>query len=130
MNILTIMLTVISVISLVVGGIGIMNIMLVAVSERTREIGIRKAIGAKKSSILIQFLIEALFISLLGGVLGLGISAIGTIIISNVMNISLVMPLWVILMSVGFCSAIGLIFGMFPAIKASNMQPIDALRRE
>ena len=130
MNILTIMLTVISVISLIVGGIGIMNIMLVAVSERTREIGIRKAIGAKKSSILSQFLVEALAISIFGGLIGLGISAIGTIIISHVMNITLLMPTWVILMSVGFCSAVGLIFGMFPAIKASNMQPIDALRRE
>lgn len=130
MGILTIMLTVISAISLVVGGIGIMNIMLVAVSERTREIGIRKAIGAKKFSILSQFLVEALTISLIGGIIGLGISAIGTIIISNYMGIALVMPTWVILMSVGFCTAIGLIFGMFPAIKASNMQPIDALRRE
>lgn len=130
MNILTIMLTVISVISLVVGGIGIMNIMLVAVTERTREIGIRKAIGAKKSSILVQFLVEALMLSIIGGLIGLGISAIGMLIISHFMGVVLTIPLWVILMSVGFCSAIGLIFGMFPAVKASNMQPIDALRRE
>ena len=130
MNVLTIMLTVISVISLIVGGIGIMNIMLVAVTERTREIGIRKAIGAKKSSILVQFLVEALMLSLIGGLIGLGISWIGILIISNVMEVSLTIPLWVIGMSVGFCTAIGLIFGMFPAVKASNMQPIDALRRE
>lgn len=130
MDILTIMLTVISVISLIVGGIGIMNIMLVAVSERTREIGIRKAIGAKRGSILTQFLVEALTLSVLGGLIGLGLSWIGTIIISNVMNIKITIPLWVVGMSVGFCTAIGLIFGMFPAIKASNMQPIDALRRE
>lgn len=130
MDILTIMLTVISVISLIVGGIGIMNIMLVAVSERTKEIGIRKAIGAKKGSILTQFLVEALTLSILGGLIGLGLSWIGTLIISNVMNISITIPLWVVGMSVGFCTAIGLIFGMFPAIKASNMQPIDALRRE
>jgi ABC-type antimicrobial peptide transport system permease subunit len=130
MSILTTMLTVISVISLIVGGIGIMNIMLVAVTERTREIGIRKAIGAKRSSILVQFLIEALMLSILGGLIGLGISAIGVVIISNVMSVSMSIPLWVIGMSLGFCTAIGLIFGMFPAIKASKMQPIDALRRE
>lgn len=130
MNILTIMLTVISIISLIVGGIGIMNIMLVAVTERTREIGIRKAIGAKKSSILVQFLIEALMLSLIGGAIGLIISAIGSAIIGSVMGVAMAMPAWVILMSIGFCTAIGLIFGMFPAVKASNMQPIDALRRE
>ena len=130
MNIMTTMLAVISAISLVVGGICIMNIMIVAVSERTREIGIRKAIGAKRSSILVQFLVEALMLSLFGGALGLGLSAIGVVIISHVMGITMAMPLWVILMSVGFCTAIGLIFGMYPAIKASYMQPIDALRRE
>lgn len=130
MGILTIMLTVISVISLVVGGIGIMNIMLVAVSERTKEIGIRKAIGAKKISILMQFLVEALMISIVGGAIGLGLSWIGTLIISNAMTVKITMPLWVIGMSVGFCTFIGLVFGMFPAIKAGNMQPIDALRRD
>ena len=130
MNTLTIMLTVISVVSLIIGGIGIMNIMLVAVTERTREIGIRKAIGAKKSAILVQFLVEALMLSLVGGAIGLGISAIGCAIIGHFMGVAITMPLWVIGMSVGFCTAIGLIFGMFPAIKASRMQPIDALRRE
>lgn len=130
MSILTTMLTVISIVSLIVGGIGIMNIMLVAVTERTREIGIRKAIGAKKGSILTQFLVEALMLSLVGGAIGLGISAIGCAIIGHFMGVAIGMPLWVIAMSIGFCTAIGLIFGMFPAIKASNMQPIDALRRE
>ena len=107
-----------------------MNIMLVAVTERTREIGIRKAIGAKKSSILVQFLIEALMLSIVGGAIGLVISAIASAIIGSVMGVSMAMPFWVIAMSIGFCTAIGLIFGMFPAVKASNMQPIDALRRE
>lgn len=130
MSILTTMLTVISVVSLIVGGIGIMNIMLVAVTERTREIGVRKAIGAKRSSILTQFLVEALMLSLIGGAIGLGISAIGCWIIGNLMGVTIVMPFWVIAMSLGFCTAIGLIFGMFPAIKAARMQPIDALRRE
>ncbi len=130
MDILTTMLTVISVISLVVGGIGIMNIMLVAVTERTREIGIRKAIGAKRSSILVQFLVEALMLSLVGGGIGLVISAIASAIIASVMGIAISMPIWVVAMSLGFCTAIGLIFGMFPAVKASRMQPIDALRRD
>ena len=130
MSILTTMLTTISVVSLIVGGIGIMNIMLVAVTERTREIGVRKAIGAKRSAILVQFLVEALMLSILGGLIGLGISAIGCAIIGHVMGIAITMPLWVIGMSIGFCTLIGLAFGMFPAIKASKMQPIDALRRE
>jgi len=130
MNVLTIMLTVISSISLVVGGIGIMNIMLVAVSERTREIGIRKAIGAKRSSILTQFLVEALIVSLLGGAIGLLLSWIGSLIIGAVMGISLAMPLWVIVMSVGFCLVIGVAFGMYPAIKASRLEAIDALRHD
>lgn len=130
MDTLTIMLTVISIVSLVIGGIGIMNIMLVAVTERTREIGVRKAIGAKRSSILTQFLVEALMLSLIGGAIGLGISAIGCLIIGHFIGFSIAMPFWVIAMSIGFCTAIGLIFGMFPAIKASRMQPIDALRRE
>lgn len=130
MGILTTMLTVIAIISLIVGGIGIMNIMLVAVTERTREIGVRKAIGAKRSSILTQFLVEALALSLVGGSIGLIISAIGTAIIAHVIGFAMSMPLWVVGMSLGFCTAIGLIFGMFPAIKASRMQPIDALRRE
>ncbi len=130
MGIMTTMLTVISVISLIVGGIGIMNIMLVAVTERTREIGIRKAIGAKKSAILVQFLVEALMLSLIGGLIGLGLSALGCMLIGNAMGIVITMPFWVIAMSLGFCTAIGLAFGMFPAIKASKMQPIDALRRD
>lgn len=130
MDILTVMLTVIATISLIVGGIGIMNIMLVTVSERTREIGIRKAIGAKTSSILLQFLIEALIISIIGGLLGLLVSFIGSLIIGSAMGISLIMPWWVIVMSLGFCLLIGVVFGMYPAIKASKLQPIDALHRD
>lgn len=130
MDILTVMLTVIAAISLIVGGIGIMNIMLVAVSERTREIGIRKAIGAKRSSILLQFLIEALLVSLIGGLLGLLISFVGSLIVGSVMGITLTMPLWVIIMSLGFCLIIGVAFGMYPAVKASRLQPIDALHQD
>jgi len=130
MDILMVMLTVIAAVSLIVGGVGIMNIMLVAVSERTREIGIRKAIGAKRSSILMQFLIEALVVSLFGGLLGLLVSFIGSLIIGSLMGIALAMPLWVIAMSLGFCLVIGVAFGMYPAVKASRLQPIDALHQD
>lgn len=130
MDILQIMLTVISGISLVVGGIGIMNIMLVTVSERTREIGIRKAIGAKKSSILLQFLLEALMVTLLGGAIGLLLSGVAAVVIGQLMGIALTMPPSVIFLSLGFCVGIGVIFGMYPAIKAASLQPIDALRHE
>lgn len=119
----------IAIISLVVGGIGIMNIMLVSVTERTREIGIRKAIGARKSSIMTQFIIEALVLTGLGGILGiaLGIGAI-YLVISNFVP-PVVVPSWAIL-SFLFSLLIGLVFGFFPAYKAANLNPIEALRYE
>jgi len=79
---------------------------------------------------LVQFLVEALMLSIVGGLIGLGFSALGCLAIGNAMGISISMPMWVIGMSLGFCTLIGLIFGMFPAVKASRMQPIDALRRD
>ncbi|MBX3378515.1 MAG: ABC transporter permease [Phycisphaeraceae bacterium] len=120
-------------ISLVVGGIGIMNIMLVSVSERTREIGLRKAVGAKPSVILTQFLVEAVTLCLIGGAIGLGIGQGLVFILRAVPQLSLdgaVIPGWAIGLSVGFCAATGLVFGMFPAIKASRLDPIEALRHE
>ncbi|MBN1256221.1 MAG: ABC transporter permease [Planctomycetes bacterium] len=121
-------------ISLLVGGVGIMNIMLVSVTERTREIGLRKAVGAKGSAILTQFLIEAVVLCCVGGVLGVGggyviIQAIQLIPNADLLDQAYI-PGWAILMSFGFSAGVGIFFGMFPAIKASKLDPIEALRHE
>lgn len=118
-------------ISLLVGGIGIMNIMLVSVSERTREIGICKAIGAKRHHILLQFLFEAVILCLIGGVAGIALGyGIGTIV-SKVLNFpAATIPLWAIELSFGFASFVGIAFGILPAAKAANLDPIEALRFE
>ncbi len=120
-------------ISLLVGGIGIMNIMLVSVSERTREIGLRKAVGARPGVILIQFLIEAVMLCLVGGLIGLAIGQAGTMALASIEAANLpeaAIPVWAIVLSFGFSAGVGLIFGMFPAIKASRLDPIVALRHE
>lgn len=127
---LTLALSGIAGISLLVGGIGIMNIMLVSVTERTREIGIRKAIGAKKRDILIQFLIEAMVLSGLGGVLGIGIGVGAAKGASSAFDMDIVFSLNVILIAFFFSVAIGIVFGMFPANKAAKLKPIEALRFE
>ncbi len=121
----------IAAISLVVGGIGIMNIMLVSVTERTREIGIRKAIGAKRKSIMTQFLIEAIMITGIGGVVGIlmGVSCIHFIIGGFGITTEVYSPFWMIL-SFGISLGVGIIFGLFPAYKAARLNPIDALRFE
>ena len=128
--ILTILLGSISAISLIVGGIGIMNIMLVSVTERTREIGIRKAIGATKSNILGQFLMESLVLSLGGAVIGLVIGAGGVDIVAMFMKLSNLVSMLAILVSVIFSVGIGIVFGVYPARKAAQLNPIDALRYE
>jgi len=118
-------------ISLLVGGIGIMNIMLVSVTERTREIGIQKALGATRFDILLQFLIEAVFLCLLGGLIGLILGFGAGSLISNLTGLpSATVPAWAIVLSFGFSAGIGLIFGIIPAAKAANLDPIDALRYE
>ena len=129
-NTLTLMLGGIAAISLLVGGIGIMNIMLVSVSERTREIGIRKAIGAARSNILTQFLIESLVVSLMGGLLGLVISVGAVQALAPVLEMTLTIPVNVAWMAIAFSVFIGVVFGMYPANKASKLRPIEALHYE
>lgn len=127
---LTAMLGGIAGISLLVGGIGIMNIMLVTVTERTREIGIRKAIGAGRSNILIQFLIESSVMSGVGGVIGAALGIAASYVISNMMNISYTVNVPVIMGAFVFSLAVGVFFGLYPANKASKLKPVDALRYE
>ncbi len=127
---LTLMLGGIAAISLLVGGIGIMNIMLVSVSERTREIGIRKAIGAARGNILMQFLIESLVVSLMGGLLGLGISMAAVRFLAPMLDMTLTIPVDVAWLAIAFSVFIGVVFGMYPANKASKLKPIDALHYE
>ena len=129
-NTLTLMLGGIAAISLLVGGIGIMNIMLVSVSERTREIGIRKAIGAARGNILMQFLIESLVVSLMGGLLGLAISVAAVKDLAPVLQMTLTIPVNVAWMAIAFSVFIGVVFGMYPANKASKLRPIEALHYE
>lgn len=129
-GILTILLGAIASISLIVGGIGIMNIMLVSVTERTREIGTRLAIGARESDILTQFLIEAIVLSLVGGVLGIILGIIGNQIIYRATDFYIPTAIYSILIGFGFSAMIGVAFGYFPARKAAKLNPIDALRYE
>jgi putative ABC transport system permease protein len=130
-GVLTIFLGAIAGISLLVGGIGIMNIMLVSVTERTREIGLRKAVGAKRRDILTQFLIEAMTLSLLGGLVGIALGAAGTLAVAYFQPDVPVALSWAsVLLATTFSAAIGLFFGMYPAVRASALNPIVALRYE
>lgn len=117
-------------ISLLVGGIGVMNIMLVSVTERTREIGLKKALGAKKSKILVQFLTEAAVLTLMGGILGIIVGIILAYVISGISSAPVAISGPAIAVAVAFSTLIGVVFGMVPSVKAANMNPIDALRHE
>ena len=121
----------IAAISLLVGGIGIMNIMLVTVTERTREIGIRRAIGAQRSSIVAQFLIEAAMLCGFGGIVGIAFGAVGSVVLSKLIFQTVIYPApWVTLAAFGFSVVLGVIFGSYPAVKASRLQPVEALHAE
>ncbi len=129
-SILTVLLAAVAGVSLLVGGIGIMNIMLVSVTERTREIGIRLAIGAKESQVLMQFLVEAVVLSLMGGVIGvmLGLGLAG--LAAQAMDIPFIFDFQIVLISFAFSALVGIVFGYFPARRAAHLNPIDALRHE
>lgn len=129
-NTLSMMLGGIAGISLLVGGIGIMNIMLVSVTERTREIGIRKALGAKKKDILLQFIIESLSISGIGGLIGIMFGIIISRVLGSIIKINAATSLSTIILSFSFSLVVGLFFGIYPANKAANLKPIDALHYE
>lgn len=128
LGVLSIALGGIAGISLIVGGIGIMNIMLVSVTERTKEIGLRKAVGAPPRAILIQFLIEAIVLSVIGGLIGIGLGYLGSWGLS--FFVSSYVPLWTVGLAFGFSMIVGIIFGVAPAIRASRLDPIVALRYE
>ncbi len=129
-KVMALLLASIASISLIVGGIGIMNIMLVSVTERTREIGIRIAVGAKGRDILLQFLIESLVLSLIGGILGIGIGIVGTLILSHFTQWPTLFSVNAILLAFLFSGSVGVFFGFYPARKASLLNPIEALRYE
>ena len=129
-NVFTVFIAAVSAISLVVGGIGVMNIMLVSITERTREIGIRKALGAKTGTILFQFLTESVILCLIGGIIGLLLGVAGAALVSYIMDVPLAVKPSTVALAVGFSSAIGIIFGVYPARRAAKLPPIEALRRD
>ena len=130
MNSVTIILVVAAAFSLLVAGIGIMNIMLVSVTERTKEIGLRMSVGARGIDIMLQFLIESVFISITGGVLGILLGYGGVSLARNLIHLPAAIPLWSIVVSFIVCTIIGIVFGYVPARKAARMDPIEAIRYE
>ena len=129
-NTLTILLGAIAGISLIVGGIGIMNMMLTTVTERTREIGLRKAIGAKKKDISIQFLTESVMLTFIGGIVGILLGWALSYAVAYFGNTATVVTSWSIFLAVGVSAAIGIVFGYYPARRAAGLNPIEALRYE
>jgi len=129
-GIFTVVIAGIASISLLVGGIGIMNIMLVSVTERTREIGIRKAMGAKNRDILVQFLVESIVLSITGGIFGILFAVSVSAILSRFTVLETSVTVFPIIIALSFSTVIGLFFGIFPAMRAARLNPIDALRYE
>src|SRR5207249_10680133 len=129
-RVMTLLLASIAAVSLVVGGIGIMNIMLVSVTERTREIGIRRASGARRRDILLQFLVESAILSLAGGALGVVLGVVSAALISQLARWPTLIQPGAVLLAFGFASMVGLFFGVYPARRASTLDPIEALRYE
>ena len=129
-QVLTALLGAVAAVSLLVGGIGIMNIMLVSVTERTREIGIRLAIGALEREVLLQFLVEAVVLASLGGVIGIALALATALLLADMMQIPFVLNLSIVVLAFLFSAAVGVIFGFFPARKAARLDPIEALRHE
>jgi putative ABC transport system permease protein len=127
---LTVLLAAIAGVSLMVGGIGIMNIMLVSVTERTREIGIRMSVGARKGDILLQFLSESVLLSLIGGLIGIFLALAVSFVMNRFIGVPIVIEPGIVILSAGFAGAVGIFFGYYPAKKASRLYPIDALRYE
>jgi putative ABC transport system permease protein len=125
-----VLLGAVAAVSLLVGGIGIMNIMLVSVTERTREIGIRLAVGALEREVLLQFLIEAVVLSSLGGLIGVAIATVGSYTAAGAMQVPFLFNTQINLLAFVFSAAIGVIFGFFPARRAARLDPIEALRHE
>jgi putative ABC transport system permease protein len=129
-RIMSVLLASVAAISLIVGGIGIMNIMLVSVTERTREIGLRIAIGARGRDIMTQFVTEAVAVSVIGGLVGIVVGLAGSTVVARVADWPVLVGPHAILMAVGFSAAVGVFFGYYPARKAARLDPIEALRRE
>lgn len=130
LSVITVFISFVAAISLLVGGIGVMNIMLVSVTERTREIGIRKSLGARTGSILLQFLAEAGIITLIGGLIGILIGSVGAVGVCSVMGFQAQVKVTTVLFAAIFSSAVGIFFGIYPAKKAAKLSPIEALRHE
>ena len=129
-HIFNIVLGSIAAISLLVGGIGIMNIMLATVTERTREIGIRRALGARKKDIVTQFLVETTVLSVGGGIIGVFVGVLAPILVAYLTSMKTVITPWSLVLSFGISGIVGIVFGLYPASRAANLHPIEALRKE
>jgi putative ABC transport system permease protein len=127
---MTWLLAAVAAVSLIVGGIGIMNIMLVSVTERTKEIGLRLAVGARDIDVLLQFLVEAIVLSVAGGTLGIAVGFVASYVVAHVIQWSITITPTAVMLAFGFAGGVGVLFGVYPARKAALLNPIEALRYE